>query len=52
MVPVRPWHGAASCTSARHRAKQHHAGPLAYILLGITALVSLFPLYWTLVAAS
>ncbi|GAA2333831.1 carbohydrate ABC transporter permease [Streptomyces kunmingensis] len=32
--------------------KQHHAGPLAYVLLGFTALVSLFPLYWTLVAAS
>ncbi|WP_327659813.1 MULTISPECIES: carbohydrate ABC transporter permease [unclassified Streptomyces] len=32
--------------------KQHHAGPLTYVLLGFTALVSLFPLYWTLVAAS
>ncbi|MFJ4922937.1 carbohydrate ABC transporter permease [Streptomyces sp. NPDC088725] len=32
--------------------RQHHAGPLAYILLGIAALASLFPLYWTMVAAS
>ncbi|MFJ3671445.1 carbohydrate ABC transporter permease [Streptomyces sp. NPDC090106] len=32
--------------------RQHHAGPLAYILLGLAALVSLFPLYWTMVAAS
>ncbi|WP_405850843.1 carbohydrate ABC transporter permease [Streptomyces niveus] len=32
--------------------RTHHAGPLAYLLLGIAALVSLFPLYWTVVAAS
>ncbi|MFE3830872.1 carbohydrate ABC transporter permease [Streptomyces sp. NPDC059092] len=32
--------------------RQHHAGPLAYVLLGFAALVSLFPLYWTMVAAS
>ncbi|MEE1798524.1 carbohydrate ABC transporter permease [Streptomyces sp. NPDC101062] len=32
--------------------RQHHAGPLAYTLLGFAALVSLFPLYWTMVAAS
>ncbi|SDL02156.1 carbohydrate ABC transporter permease [Streptomyces indicus] len=32
--------------------RQHHAGPLAYILLGIVALLSIFPLYWTMVAAS
>jgi cellobiose transport system permease protein len=32
--------------------RQHHAGPLAYILLSLAALVSLFPLYWTMVAAS
>ncbi|MFE1108166.1 carbohydrate ABC transporter permease [Streptomyces rochei] len=37
----------------RHRAgRQHHAGPLAYVLLGIMALLSIFPLYWTMVAAS
>ncbi|WP_329377445.1 carbohydrate ABC transporter permease [Streptomyces sp. NBC_01716] len=32
--------------------RTHHAGPLAYLLLGIAALISLFPLYWTVVAAS
>ncbi|PWI12867.1 sugar ABC transporter permease [Streptomyces sp. Act143] len=32
--------------------RQHHAGPVAYILLGLAALLSLFPLYWTMVAAS
>ncbi|MEU8523301.1 carbohydrate ABC transporter permease [Streptomyces sp. NBC_01216] len=32
--------------------RPHHAGPLTYVLLGLTSLVSLFPLYWNLVAAS
>ncbi|MFI8962987.1 carbohydrate ABC transporter permease [Streptomyces sp. NPDC053493] len=32
--------------------RQHHAGPVTYVLLGLAALVSLFPLYWNLVAAS
>ncbi|MET9624628.1 carbohydrate ABC transporter permease [Streptomyces sp. NPDC006464] len=32
--------------------RQHHAGPLTYVLLGFAALISLFPLYWNLVAAS
>lgn len=32
--------------------RQHHAGPLTYVLLGLAALISLFPLYWNLVAAS
>ncbi|WP_084714222.1 carbohydrate ABC transporter permease [Streptacidiphilus rugosus] len=32
--------------------RQHHAGPVAYLVLGLVALASLFPLYWTLVAAS
>ncbi|MEV5355085.1 carbohydrate ABC transporter permease [Streptomyces sp. NPDC093516] len=37
----------------RQRAgRQHHAGPLSYVLLGIMALLSIFPLYWTMVAAS
>ncbi|RII17843.1 Lactose transport system permease protein LacG [Streptomyces sp. YIM 130001] len=37
----------------RQRAgRQHHAGPLAYTLLTIAAIVSIFPLYWTMVAAS
>jgi cellobiose transport system permease protein len=29
-----------------------HAGPLTYVLLGVATLVSLFPLYWNVVAAS
>jgi cellobiose transport system permease protein len=32
--------------------RQHHAGPLAYVLLALMAIVSIFPLYWTMVAAS
>ncbi|WP_255947270.1 carbohydrate ABC transporter permease [Streptomyces odontomachi] len=32
--------------------RQHHAGPLAYVLIGLATVVSLFPLYWTMVAAS
>ncbi|MFF5895807.1 carbohydrate ABC transporter permease [Streptomyces argenteolus] len=32
--------------------RQHHAGPFAYIALAVVGLGSLFPLYWTLVAAS
>ncbi|MGW5640475.1 carbohydrate ABC transporter permease [Streptomyces sp. NPDC003832] len=32
--------------------RQHHAGPLSYVLLGIVAILSIFPLYWTMVAAS
>lgn len=37
----------------RERAgRQHHAGPLAYVLLVIMAILSIFPLYWTMVAAS
>ncbi|MFD4661420.1 carbohydrate ABC transporter permease [Kitasatospora sp. NPDC058444] len=45
----------ASATRPRWRpsaGRQHHAGPLTYVLLGLAALVSLFPLYWNLVAAS
>ncbi|MTE17945.1 ABC transporter permease subunit [Streptomyces sp. TRM43335] len=32
--------------------RQHHAGPVAYALLIGASLLSLFPLYWTMVAAS
>ncbi|MFD9498891.1 carbohydrate ABC transporter permease [Streptomyces sp. NPDC060035] len=32
--------------------RQHHAGPFAYFALTVVGLGSLFPLYWTLVAAS
>ncbi|WP_033221254.1 carbohydrate ABC transporter permease [Kitasatospora phosalacinea] len=37
----------------RRKAGEHDkAGPITYVLLGVAALVSLFPLYWTFVAAS
>src|SRR6478609_5045160 len=37
----------------RRKAGDHDkAGPVAYVLLALAALVSLFPLYWTFVAAS
>jgi cellobiose transport system permease protein len=32
--------------------KQQNAGPVAYVIIVIAAVVSLFPLYWTVVAAS
>ncbi|QIJ66332.1 carbohydrate ABC transporter permease [Streptomyces sp. JB150] len=32
--------------------RQHHAGPLTYVLLAVMAVLSIFPLYWTMVAAS
>ncbi|MFJ5708471.1 MULTISPECIES: carbohydrate ABC transporter permease [unclassified Streptomyces] len=32
--------------------RQHHAGPLTYVLLVVATVVSLFPLYWNVVAAS
>lgn len=32
--------------------RQDHAGPVTYVVLVLAALVSLFPLYWTVVAAS
>ncbi|MGO4429629.1 carbohydrate ABC transporter permease, partial [Streptomyces sp. MCAF7] len=39
--------------SLRPRAgRQHHAGPVAYVLLGLATVFSLFPLYFTVVAAS
>ncbi|WP_448317410.1 carbohydrate ABC transporter permease, partial [Streptomyces sp. CO7] len=50
---MKPPTGRPGRFALRPRAgRQHHAGPLAYILLGITALLSIFPLYWTMVAAS
>ncbi|MFD7974537.1 carbohydrate ABC transporter permease [Streptomyces sp. NPDC059071] len=50
--------GRAHRAPVRTRARagraggQHKAGPLARVVLGLAALASLFPLYWTLVAAS
>lgn len=32
--------------------RQHHTGPFAYFALAVVGIGSLFPLYWTLVAAS
>ncbi|MZD08263.1 carbohydrate ABC transporter permease, partial [Streptomyces sp. SID5785] len=62
---LRPAHGVRSASSSGGRrrgprlgrlrpgaGRQHHAGPATYVLLAVAAVVSLFPLYWTLVAAS
>ena len=38
--------------AGRPRGKVTSAGPVAYTLLALSALVSIFPLYWTLVAGS
>ncbi|ESQ00161.1 carbohydrate ABC transporter permease [Streptomyces sp. CHA1] len=59
-TPVAPEPGRGPRPGPRRRrlslrpsaGRQHHAGPLAYVLLGLASLLSLFPLYWTLVAAS
>lgn len=47
-------HHAATRPSARagRAGGQHRAGRIAHIVLALAALASLFPLYWTLVAAS
>ncbi|NJP41953.1 carbohydrate ABC transporter permease [Actinacidiphila epipremni] len=51
-----PRHSTAAPARRRAKAgapgKQQHAGPVAYVLLIFAAAVSLFPLYWTVVAAS
>jgi cellobiose transport system permease protein len=36
----------------RKAGRTHAAGPVTYVLLAITTLVSVFPLYWTVVAGS
>jgi cellobiose transport system permease protein len=36
----------------RRRHRTTAAGPVTYVLLGLTTLVSVFPLYWTMVAGS
>lgn len=52
-TPPRPRPGPRRRFGGAARAgRQHHAGPFTYLLLGFAALVSLFPLYWNLVAAS
>jgi cellobiose transport system permease protein len=56
--PARPAESAATApapAAARRRRsgrKVTSAGPLTYVLLALSALVSIFPLYWTLVAGS
>src|SRR5689334_4177611 len=51
-------HSAPPRTARRRKVraggagKQHDGGPIAYLFLILAALVSLFPLYWTVVAAS
>ncbi|MEU0274226.1 carbohydrate ABC transporter permease, partial [Streptomyces sp. NPDC006307] len=49
-TPLKPLRRLRPARPAAGR--QHHAGPLTYVLLGVAALFSLFPLYWNLVAAS
>ncbi|MFD8008837.1 carbohydrate ABC transporter permease [Streptomyces sp. NPDC058955] len=44
--------GARPSARAGRAGGQHRAGRLAHLVLGLAALASLFPLYWTLVAAS
>ncbi|MEV4947340.1 carbohydrate ABC transporter permease [Streptomyces sp. NPDC053755] len=51
-TPKKPAGRARRRMLGQRAGRQHHAGPLAYVLLSITAVVSIFPLYWTLVAAS
>ncbi|GGV22211.1 sugar ABC transporter permease [Kitasatospora herbaricolor] len=59
-APVRTADQDAQAQAPRRRlrsvrkgaGRQHHAGPLTYAVLVLVALASLFPLYWTLVAAS
>lgn len=48
LAPAR----ARTRTRSSSAGRPLHAGPLTYVLLGIATLVSLFPLYWNLVAAS
>ncbi|MFW3171194.1 carbohydrate ABC transporter permease [Geodermatophilus sp. CPCC 206100] len=50
-----PAAGRAVPAPRRRRRRAHRttaAGPVTYVLLGLTTLVSVFPLYWTMVAGS
>jgi cellobiose transport system permease protein len=52
-VPEPPKNGRRVRRPKAARAGgQHHAGPVAYIILIAFTLISLFPLFWTAVAAS
>ncbi|MFF0114529.1 carbohydrate ABC transporter permease [Streptomyces prasinus] len=48
----KPARGGARRLMRPRAGRQHHAGPLAYVLLAVMAVLSIFPLYWTMVAAS
>jgi cellobiose transport system permease protein len=50
--PAAPASTRAARREGRRRGKVTSAGPVAYALLIVSALVSIFPLYWTLVAGS
>lgn len=45
-------HATGAKRRRSRRATARHAGPVVYTLLTLTAAVSIFPLYWILVAAS
>ncbi|WP_448607767.1 carbohydrate ABC transporter permease [Geodermatophilus sp. URMC 60] len=51
-VPVPVGVPAPHRRRARAAGRTHRAGPVTYVLLALTALVSVFPLYWTVVAGS
>ncbi|MFF0110097.1 carbohydrate ABC transporter permease [Streptomyces hirsutus] len=48
----KPGRGGGRRLMRPRAGRQHHAGPLAYVLLAVMAVLSIFPLYWTMVAAS
>lgn len=50
-TPVRP-PVAPPRPVGKLRGKVMEAGPLTYVVLGLVTLVSVFPLYWTFIAAS
>jgi cellobiose transport system permease protein len=49
MIAVRP---RPRYSFARTAGGQRSAGPATYVVLGLTAILAILPLYWTLVAAS
>jgi cellobiose transport system permease protein len=52
-VPEPPENGRRRRGPKASRAGgQHHAGPVAYVILAVFTLVSIFPLFWTAIAAS